>query len=65
MLHLNSQRFDDVVPDEFELWMADEVCDVLFATGEKVIDADDIVTAFDEAVAQMTPQETGTASDEN
>ncbi len=39
--------------------------DVLLAPGKEIIDADDIGSALDEVIAEMTSQKAGTASDQN
>ena len=43
----------DIVADEFEIGFVQQVGDVLFLAGEEVIQADDIVTFGDEAVADV------------
>ena len=62
---LDGQRMHDVVSDEFEPRMTDQVRDIGFATGEEVVDANHFVPAFDQTIAQMASQESGTAGDEN
>jgi len=40
------------------------VQDVVFGAGEEVIQADDIVAVFQQTLAQVRAEETGTAGDE-
>jgi len=50
------QRLDDVVPQELEIRTFQQMGDVGFLAGEKVIGADDIVALIDQALAQMRTQ---------
>jgi hypothetical protein len=41
--------------------MAEQVSDVLFIAGEKVVEADDFVTLFDQSVAKMAAEKSGSS----
>jgi hypothetical protein len=53
------------VADEFEAGIANEMLDVGLATGEEVVEADDVVTLLDEAVTEVGTEESGSAGDED
>lgn len=65
LVAFDNQRMHDVVPDQFEVRIADQVLNVRLAAGEKVVDADDVVSASDQPVAQVTSEKSGTAGDED
>jgi hypothetical protein len=41
--------------------MAEQVSDVLFIAGEKVVEADDFVALLDESVAEVAAEESGSS----
>jgi len=53
------------MPDQFEAGVADEVLDVGFSSGEEVIQAENFVTGFDEPLAEVGTEESGSAGDED
>ena len=50
-IHLQQQRMSDIVPDKFKRRIAQQVFDILFGTGEKVVGADYIVSILNKTVA--------------
>jgi len=65
LVDLDVERQRDVVADEFEPGMVDQVLDVVLAAGEEVVGADDMMAAFDQAVAQVAAEETGATRDKD
>jgi hypothetical protein len=57
-------RLAHVVVDEPESLLAEQVLDVLLAAGAAVVDAQHVVAAIDEEVAQVRPEEAGPAGDD-
>jgi hypothetical protein len=53
------------VPDELEIPPLQQVLDIHARAGEKIVEAQNVVAARDEPVAQMATQETGPAGDKN
>jgi hypothetical protein len=49
------------VADEIEAVVVDDPIDVAAGTGEKVIDADEVGAVFEQALAQMRAEKSGTA----
>ncbi len=50
---------------QLEIGVGEQVSDVVLGAGKKVIDANDVVTLGEKAFAEVSTQESGTASDEN
>jgi hypothetical protein len=50
---------------QLEARMLQEVIDILFGAGEKIVDAEDCVTIFEQALAKMRSKEAGASCDEN
>src|SRR4051794_26172188 len=65
LVHLQDQRLRDVVAEKLEAGMAEETLHVSAAPREEVVEADDVVTFCDQAVAQMGAEEPGTACHED
>ena len=57
--HLN--RLRHVVTDQLEAIVAQEMRDMVLAAGEKVIDAEDLMTLAQQALAEVRPQESAAA----
>ena len=53
----------DVVLGELEFRVAQEVSDIVGISGEQVVQAKDIISTFQQEIAQMTSQEPRTARD--
>jgi len=53
------------MPDDFKAGMVDKMSDVFPSAGEKVIKADDLVTALNQPVTEMTAEKPGATSDKN
>ena len=49
------------MPDQIEAVVVDDAIDVAPGAGEKVIDADEVGAVFEQALAQMRAEKTGTA----
>ena len=56
---------DDVALDEHETLVIGEVGDVLGGAGAEVVDADDVVAAPDQEVAQVRAEESGAPGDQD
>ena len=54
---IEEDKFGNVLLDEFEVGVATEMGDVVDATGDEVVDADDFVTAGEEEVAEVGAEE--------
>ena len=63
-IHLQLDRFGDIVADEFETRMADPARNVGLPAGEVIVETDHLIAAFHQPVDQMGAEETGTSSDE-
>ena len=63
-VHLQLDRFGDVVADEFETGMANPARDVGLTSGEVVVEANHLITGLHKTVDQVGAKEAGTASDE-
>ena len=63
-VHLQLDRFGDVVADEFETGMANPARDVGLTSGEVVVEADHLFTGFHQPVDQVRAKEAGSAGDE-
>ena len=50
-----------IVTDEFEVIVPQQMTDVLFVAGEKVVEADDFVTLLDEFITKMAAEESGSS----
>jgi hypothetical protein len=55
----------DVVLDELKTRMADQVRNVLGVAGQEVVDTDHRRAEFDKPFAQMAPEKSGAARDQN
>ena len=55
-INLELERVDDIVTDQFEVRIPQQMFDVLFSSGEKIVEADDIMPLTDETVAQVGSQ---------
>jgi hypothetical protein len=64
LVDLDVERKGHVVAQQLEARMADQVLDVAPRTGEEVVDAQHVVAAFEQLLAQVRAQEAGTAGDE-
>jgi len=54
----------DVVVDEFEVFVAGEMGDVVGIARDEVVDGDDVVALGEEAVDEMGAEEAGAAGDD-
>ena len=63
-IHLELDRFGDIVADEFETGMANPARDVGLAPCEVVVETDHLIAALHQPVDQMGAEKAGTASDE-
>ncbi len=60
-VHLDVQREGDVVAHQLEIRLVQQLQQVVLAAGEVVVDAQHVVAAPDQAVAQVRAEETRTA----
>jgi hypothetical protein len=65
LLDLELEGVDDVVADEFKIWIRQQVRDVPLLAGEEIIEADDLVAVVQEPVAEVRAEKAGAAGDEN
>jgi hypothetical protein len=64
-VHLKLEGINHIVPDEFKSGISDEMLNVRLATGEKIIQTDDIVTLFDKSVAEMGAEKPGSSGNQD
>ena len=57
-------KFRHVLLDEFEIWIAAEVRDVVHAAGDKIVNADDFVVAREQQIGQVRAEKAGGAGDD-
>jgi len=63
-VHLQQHRLDDVVAHHLEVAVIQEVSDVGATPGVEVVEADHLVTIPEQALAEVAPDEAGSAGDE-
>ena len=63
-IHLQLDRFGDIVAYKFETGMADPARNVGLPAGEVIVKTDHLIAAFHQPVDQMGAEEAGTSSDE-
>jgi hypothetical protein len=62
---LQQNRIDDIVADDFEPVIVEQMGHMLAPTCKEVIEADDLVTIVEEALAEMRADETSAACNQN
>lgn len=65
LVDLEEKGLNDVVSDELKSGVTKMVHDVLFPSGEEIIHHDYTITPLDQAVNQMTADESSSTSDHN
>jgi len=65
LIHLQQNRLNDVVSDELEPRVPEQVHQVLFSSGEEIVDDNDVVAARDELVDEVAPDEARAAGDDD
>jgi len=65
LIHLEENRFNDVVANELEPRVAEEVHEVLLSPGEEIVNDDDVIPARDELVDEVAPDEARAAGDDD
>ena len=60
---LDIEREGHVVAHQLEARVVEQMRDVALGAGEEVVDADDVVAAFEQPVAQMRAEKAGAAGD--
>ena len=60
-IHFQPHWMRDIVADEFKVPLVQQVLDVCLLAGKKVVEADDIVAACHEAIAEVRAEEAGSA----
>ena len=63
-IHLQLDRFGDIVTNEFEAGMANPTRDVGLSPREVIVQADHLIAGLHQPVDQMGAKKAGTASDE-
>jgi len=64
-INLKLKGIDHIVADKFESGISHEMLDVRLATGEKVIQTNDIISLFDESVAEMGAEKPGSSGNQD
>ena len=64
-VHFEEDRQRDVVADQLEVWTVQQVTDVRLLAGEEVVQAEDVVSLFDQALAEVRAEEPGPAGHQN
>ncbi len=65
LINFQKNGLDDVMADELEIGLIQKVSDVVFASSEEVIKADDVIAAVDEVFAQVATYKSSSAGDQN
>ncbi len=65
LVHVQPQGLRDIVPHQFEIGHAQQVRNVRLLAGKEIVQADDVVSGLNEALAKMRAQEAGAAGNEN
>lgn len=65
LIHFQQDRLHNIMPDQLKPRITEVVDQILLPPCKKVIDHDDAVTAGDELVDEVTPNEPSSASDNN
>lgn len=61
LIHLQQDRFDHVVPDQFEVRVPQMVKQIVLPSGEEIVDHDHVIPPLDQSVDQVGPYEPGPA----
>jgi hypothetical protein len=59
------QRLDDVAVDQIETRLALEMAEVLLSSGLEIVEGDDVSAFTQKSIAQVRPEETGAARNED
>jgi hypothetical protein len=62
-VHLDKERVNDIVPDEFEMRMGEKMPDVILVSREKIIHTKNIFAPSHKKFTQMTSQKSRSARD--
>lgn len=62
LVDFEEDRQGYVVPDQFKIWSAQKVSDILLLSGKEIVEANHIVPVIDQAFAHMGTEESGAAS---
>jgi hypothetical protein len=65
LINLHLDGIDHIMPHKFKTWVIREVAYVILSPGEIVIQADNLVTLVEEALAEMGAEKAGSSCDEN
>ena len=65
LVDLEQDLLDHVVADQLEVWPVHQVRDVVLGAREEVVEADDVVAALDEEGAEVGPDESRAARDDD
>ena len=65
LINLQQNRLNDVVANELEPRVPEQMHQVLFSSREEIVDHDDVVTASDEFVDEVAPDEARAAGDDD
>lgn len=61
LIHLEHERLCDVVSNQLKMRIIDQMQHIALPAGKIIIHANDIVAVFDETIAEMGAEESGTA----
>ena len=56
LIHLDKERHGDIVPDQFEIGIAEQVNDILFLAGEVVVQAYHFIAFFKQPSQRCDPR---------
>jgi hypothetical protein len=62
-IYLELEGVDHVVTDELKAGISNEMLDIGLASSEEVVEADDVMSLLNEAIAEVGTKESGTAGD--
>src|ERR1041385_8185097 len=61
---IKENKLGDVLLNEFEIWIAAKMRDVIDTASNEIIDPDHLVTAREKQIGQMGPEKTGRPGDD-
>ena len=65
LVHLQEDRQRNVVADQLEVRAGQQMGDIRLLAGEEVVQADHVVTVFQQPLAEVGAEKTSSAGDQN
>ena len=65
LINFQPDRMDDVVPDQLEVWLAEQMADIGLLAREEIVEANDIMPLRNQPFAEMGAEKPGSAGHEN